>query len=291
MAVAGRGDQTIPTEQIKLNPMGTSKILIHPVIMYDLLESLLRVLFRKLRIDREKILIMIICAVQPCKMIDTQNIGLDLTAVYTLNSGNIRQCFCQQLLCAEYFVAAAKRLDLRKYFIQCTHTQRHRIGIVDDPCFRTIIPDRFGNRYKHGYRTQCPHDSSRAGRISYRLINAVLLRSMYIRLHLIKGARQYGDDDKIRSGQCLLQCMNRFVFPYGLYTLCILNLIADRLIVLRSLKINVIQTYGTIHTLFYRKITHQSPCPASGAAADIRDLDPRCFTVFNYHNHIFLSQS
>ena len=49
--------------------------------------------------------------------------------------------------------------------------------------------------------------------IAHRLIDAVSFRRVDVAFHLVKGAGQDGDDDKIRAGQGLLQRIRHSILP------------------------------------------------------------------------------
>ena len=77
----------------------------------------------------------------------------------------------------------------------------------------TVIADRFSDGDIHGDGAHGAHETARTYGIAHRLINAVSFRRVDVAFHLVKGAGQDGDDDKIRAGQGLLQRIRHSILP------------------------------------------------------------------------------
>ena len=224
-------------------------------------------------------------------MVDSCHIDQNIMPVFNFISGLLFINSLQHLLRAEYLVAAAKGLDLRENIVQCLYAKRHRIRVVDDPCIRAEAPDRLRNFHIHRNGTQRTDNSSGACRISDRLIAADTLRQMNIRFHLIKGSRQDGDDDKIAASQCALQGRIDLKFPVSLYIFPAHQVIADLLVYLSCLLIQVIQPHLTGNLILLCKIRHQRPGPASGSASDVSNFQIRHFIVLVNHRYPLLPHS
>ena len=127
-------------------------------------------------------------------------------------------------------MAAAKSLNLREGVIQCLYTQAHRVGIIDNPGRRRIFLNVLCNFYKHGNSTQSTYDTTRSGRIPYRLINTKAFRRMYVNCHFIKATRQNRNHNKIRPGQSLFHIRAGFVLPFAHSLFSLGNTISNLLI-------------------------------------------------------------
>ena len=108
---------------------------------------------------------------------------------------------------------------------------------------------------------------------------------MNIRFHLIKGSGQDGNDDKIAASQCALQRRVHLKLPVSLRIFPAHQVIADLLVYLSCLLIQVIQPHLTGNLILLCKIRHQRPGPASGSASDVSNLQIRHFIVLVNHRY------
>ena len=114
---------------------------------------------------------------------------------------------------------------------------------------------------------------------------------MNIRFHLIKGSGQDGNNDKIAASQCALQGRIDLKFPVSLRIFPAHQVIADLLVYLSCLLIQVIQPHLTGNLILLCKIRHQRPGPASGSASDVSNFQIRHFIVLVNHRYPLLPHS
>ena len=188
-------------------------------------------------------------------MINPHYVYADIAPCGALDPVNVRQRLRQQLLGSEYLMTTAESLDRWKFRIKRRNAYRHRIGIIDHPCVRTILPDRPCNLPYHGNGTHRPKKSPRSGSIADRLVDAVFLRCMDVILHLVKSCRKNGNNDKIGSGQCLAYGLYRNIPP------CASDFIAYHLIVPCRFKVYIVKKHTSRHIICLGEIVHQRPRP------------------------------
>ena len=111
-------------------------------------------------------------------MVDTGDGGIQILALHAVDSLFGFQHGAEQLLGAENLMAAAKGPDLRKDLVEGAHAKGHGVSIVDNPGFRSVIPDGFADGDKHGDGTHGAHESAGADRVAHRLPDAEALRQV-----------------------------------------------------------------------------------------------------------------
>ena len=170
--------------------------------------------FHIVPINREEVDPAVGGPVKPGEMVDSQNIHMDVVPVNVLFPAHPLTDAFQQLLGSKDLVAAPKRFDLWKGVVKGLYAEGHRVGIVDDPGLRRILPDCLPDFHKHGNRPQRPDHTARPGRIPDRLVDSQPLRQVHVRLHLVKSARKDGYHNKITAVQGLLQALAGLVCPF-----------------------------------------------------------------------------
>ena len=212
MAVARGGNAAIAQEQIKFNAVGAGKGTVHPIRVAVLITGFI-VLFDKFAVNGEEVHAFVSSLIEPSKVVNALDVDLDILAGNIFQAQFLIQNVGQQRLGAEHLVAAAERLDLGEHMVQGTHAEGHRVGVVDDPGIGTVITDRFSDGDIHGDGAHGAHETACTYGIAHRLIDAVSFRRVDVAFHLVKGAGQDGDDDKIRAGQGLLQRIRHSILP------------------------------------------------------------------------------
>ena len=107
---------------------------------------------------------------------------------------------------------------------------------------------------------------------------------MYVDFHFVKGAGQNRNDDKVGTGQSLLQGVGSLILPLGQGTLCAVELASDDHVVLGCFPVNVVERYLAADVRGRSQVAHQTPGPAAGATADVGDFQIFYFIVFIIHN-------
>src|SRR5699024_8903870 len=95
--------------------------------------------------------------------------------------------------------------------------------------------------------------------------------------------RKDGDHCKISSCECFSQGGAGPVFPLSFCILSCTDRIADHLVCLCCLSVNIIQPDRTAHVRLQRQVCHKSPRPSAGSAPDISDLYILYLFVFILH--------
>ena len=219
-------------------------------------------------------------------MIDTQHIDMDVMPVNILFPAALLTDSLKDLLSSKDLMAAPECLDFRKYMIQGLYAQRHGVGIINDPGLRRIFFYGPGNLHKHGYGAQGTDHSARPCRIAYRLVDSQALRKVNIRLHLVKGAGQDGNDNEIAACQGVLKTGAGLKLPVSFGFVPLHKPAADYLIVLCRVTVNIIQTYGTADLVFQGKVCHKGPGPSPGTAAYICNLNILNFIITILHSFL-----
>ena len=192
----------------------------------------------------EEVYILIGSLGEPGKVIYRYGVDLYLISLW-LNTKVLEYHIRKEFLCTEYLVAAAEGLDLWEDSIECLYTQSHRVGIVDYPRVGAKFLYVAGNLLVHRDSAHRSDYTTGAAGISNGLIDAVLLGSVHVALHLIKRAGQDRDDDKISTGKRLGGSLGCKIIPLCQSTLNTVELIADYLIVLRRRVIYIIKMHGS----------------------------------------------
>ena len=286
MAVAGSGDVTVLTEQIQLDLLRTSKRVVHPVGIQIFGVAGLSIFSSKLFVHGEQIHIPVACLGQPCEVVDADGVDTDIASLGSGDSADILQGSTQYILGTEYLVAATECLDLGEGTVQRLDTQGHGIGVADDPCVGAVFLNIFGDLLVHGDGTHGTNDTAGTGGITYGLVDAVLLGNMNIGVHLVESAGQNGDDHEISAGHGLLGGSAGVIVPSGLGALTGIIFVTNDLVMLRGFKIDVIKIYIAGHILAAGKVTHQIPCPTTGAAAHIGNFNFLRTVFYIFHKTV-----
>jgi hypothetical protein len=96
-------------------------------------------------------------------------------------------------------MAATKCFYLREFFVERLRTNRHRIGIIDNPSVRGVFFHRLRNCAELRNRPHGAHKTSRSGGIAYSLINSVFFGQVHINRHFFKIAGKYGYKNKVAA--------------------------------------------------------------------------------------------
>ena len=139
--VPGSGNDPVTPEQVKLDPLGTAEVGIHPVVIPAFAVAAFRVLFRKPGIEGIEVRPLPGGAGQPGEVVNAGDCCIQVLPFYPVDLFPGFQHGAEQLLGAEDLMAAAEGPDRRKNLIEGAHTKGHGIGIVDHPGFRRVIPD------------------------------------------------------------------------------------------------------------------------------------------------------
>ena len=136
-----------------------------------------------------------------------------------------------------------------------------------------MVPDGPGKALEEGHGPKGPQDSAGAHRVSHGLIDAVSLRQVHVRRHVIEGAGQDGDGHEIRPRQSLRQGVGHGVPPFCPGVRMLVDPLADAPVPLRSGPVDVVEGDLAGQTLGERQIVHEHPGPGLGPAADVCELD------------------
>ena len=208
---------------------------------------------------------------KPGEMVDAGDRGAEVLPGDAVDPFLRFQHGTEQFLGAENLMAATEGADAREDLIERPYAQGHGIGIIDDPCIRRVIPDRFGNGDEHGYGAHGAHEAAGADRIAHGLEDPNPLRQVDIAFHFPEGGGQDGNDDKIRTGQGLLQASADLIGPAGNRVRMGADPAADDLVALRGFPVNIVQADNAAQVRICRQVRHESPGPSPGTAADICD--------------------
>ena len=109
---------------------------------------------------------------------------------------------------------------------------------------------------------------------------------MNIRLHLVKGAGQDGNDNEITACQGVLKACAGLKLPVSFGVVPLHQTVANHLIVLSRAAVNIIQTYGTADLVLQGKVCHKGPGPSPGTAAYICNLNILNFIITILHSFL-----
>ena len=268
MAVPGGGDEAEAPEQVELHPVGAGKGGVGPVLV-PLVEAVLIVFVHKLPVRREQIQPLVGCPVKPGEVVDAQHVHVDVPPGGGGNAQRLPRRRGQHLLGVEHLVAAAEGLDLREHAVERLDAQGHGVGVVDDPRAGAAVPDGLGDGDVHGQGAQGADDAPRPRCVPHRLPDVQPLRQVDVCLHLVKGARQNGDDHEVRPREGLLQALRHPVAPPPPGGGQAVYFVPDDLVGLGRRPVDVVQRHLPAHGRLHGQIGHEAPGPAPGTAPDV----------------------
>ena len=170
-------------------------------------------------------------------------------------------------------MAAAEGLDAGEGVEQGPAEYGHGVGQVDDPSLGTAVPDGPGEALEERDGPHGPQDTAGAHRVPHGLIDAVLLRQMHVRRHVIQGAGQDGDGHEVRPRQCLLQGVRHGVTPLADGVGMGVDPVPDAPVPLRGGPVNIVEGDLPREALGQGEVVHEHPGPGFGPAADVTELD------------------
>ena len=94
-----------------------------------------------------------------------------------------------------------------------------------------------------------------------------------VHLHLVKGARQDGDDHEVRPREGLLQGVRHPVTPPPPGGGAAADLVSDDLVGLGRPPVDVVQRHLAAHGRLHGQVGHKAPRPAPGPAPDVGQAD------------------
>ena len=264
--------------------MGTFEVVVHPVVVAALVVAAVIILVGKGRVQRHEVDVPIARPGHPGEMVDASDGGGQRLPGGPGDAVFPCQHVAQQLLGAEYLVAAAEGLDLREYVVQRAHAQAHGVGVVNHPGVGGICPDGLADLHKHGDGAHGPHETARADGVAHGLPDAHPLGQVHVRAHLLKGGGEDRYDHEIRAPQRALQGIRHLIFPAGGGIRMGADARPDALVAQGGGAVDVVKADGAAHIPVHGQVCHESPGPAPRTAADVSDAQLPC--PFSIVSHI-----
>ena len=131
MSVACGGNITEAAEKVNFNLVSIAVKALKPLGVNILSASVL-IFFTELSVIREKVNISVGCLCQPCEVIYTYGVNLDIFSLYLFTEKYTRH-FSKNILSAENLMAAAEGLDFGENSVKSLDAKCHRIGVVYNP--------------------------------------------------------------------------------------------------------------------------------------------------------------
>lgn len=117
MPIPRRRDEPVPTEKIEGDTAFGGEVIVLPMLAILFAEAVLVILIDEFFIDGEKIQALIGCRIEPGKMIEAEDVDLDLFPGNPVHAAHILQHLRQELLRAKDFMTTAKGLYPGEYLV------------------------------------------------------------------------------------------------------------------------------------------------------------------------------